>query len=422
MFTKPLPNLFVLPIALGLLSPLTGAEDDAPAKPKPADKVKEIAGTSEFLRSVPKHFATLKAIDPKRRQVTLLIEGESLPKVWSLTPDAELKIAGWWARLDQFAVKERGGPDQFTVGDRVWAWFETNRDKQPVAIFMLCDELSEQDIHGGGGKVEANTASSLTIKDAHNKSRRLKAKGILVAGAMSPDPLPLEENSLVGQRVFLQSRGDEARWVCNEAWFKNSQSAQKQLLRKRWIEEGLPGSVTFLHRLTGELELMLDHETMRWARSLKPGAEVTLVGTPPIKGVVRQVKPWRERTQVRLVVTTFDQADLRPGQRIALKMPAPAEDIERAALPPDVDRPRATRDERIDWFLASIYCTCKIGGDGCTGHFYTLASCNPNACGMPKMARQILAEKIDKGLSDRQIFEELIKERGPDLLRPHLLP
>jgi len=40
------------------------------------DKVKEIAGTAEFLRRVPKHFATLKAVDPARGCVTFLIEGK----------------------------------------------------------------------------------------------------------------------------------------------------------------------------------------------------------------------------------------------------------------------------------------------------------------------------------------------------------
>ena len=41
------------------------------------------------------------------------------------------------------------------------------------------------------------------------------------------------------------------------------------------------------------------------------------------------------------------------------------------------------RAERIEWFLASIYCTCKVTNDICTGDFYTLSSCNPNGCGMP---------------------------------------
>jgi hypothetical protein len=90
-------------------------------------------------------------------------------------------------------------------------------------------------------------------------------------------------------------------------------------------------------------------------------------------------------------------------------------------LPPDLDQSR-TKPERIEWFLASTYCSCKVKGDGCTGHFYTLASCNPNGCGMPNHVRQVVAEMIDKGMTDRQIFEQLLKDQGPDLLRPHLLP
>src|SRR5262249_55266291 len=91
--------LCVLPAALGLLPAAAGA-GGPPDEKKLKDKVKEVAGTAEFLRSVPKHFATLKAVDPARRQVTLLIEGEVLPKVWPLVPDAEVKVMGWWGRLD----------------------------------------------------------------------------------------------------------------------------------------------------------------------------------------------------------------------------------------------------------------------------------------------------------------------------------
>src|SRR5262245_29808226 len=116
-------------------SPVRAADPKGAAAKKPAEeKMKEVAGTAEFLRSVPKHFATLKALDPARRQVTLLIEGETLAKVWPLTPDAELKVAGWWGRIEQL-----------NPGDRVWAWFQTDRKKQPVALAMLADEPSEQD-------------------------------------------------------------------------------------------------------------------------------------------------------------------------------------------------------------------------------------------------------------------------------------
>jgi hypothetical protein len=169
------------------------------------------------------------------------------------------------------------------------------------------------------------------------------------------------------------------------------------------------------------MDFMLDHEAMRWGRSLKLGDKVTLQATPPIQAVVKHVTPWRERTQFRLVVHSKDQADLALGQRMALRMEPPPEELGSSVLPLDLDRPRS-KGERIDWFLGSIYCTCGIKGDNCTGHFYTLASCNPNGCGMPNAMRKTLAEKIDRGLTDKQIFEELLNEQGPDLTRQHLLP
>lgn len=359
------------------------------------DKIREVAGTAEFLRSVPKHFATLKAIDVAGRRVTLLIEGEKLPKVWTVAPEAEIKIDGWWGQLDQF-----------TLGDRIWVWFQTDRKKQAVAVAMLADELSEQDIHGGGVTLVRRLEDSIAIKGKKTE-RKLKAKD---AGALT-----------VGNRVYVQSSGDKARIVLDTAGFEARRTAQRAALRKRWIDEGLPGTVTFLHRFSGEMEIMLDHEAMRWGRSLKLGDKVTLAAQPPIAGIVKEVRPWRERTQLRLVVNSFDQTELALGQRMRLKMAAPSEEVDTAKLPPDMDRPR-TREERVEWFLASIYCSCAVPGDVCTGHFYTLASCNPNGCGMPRHMREMVGEQIDKGKTDKQIFELLLKEHGPDLLRQHLEP
>ncbi|HZY88804.1 MAG TPA: hypothetical protein VFE78_28525 [Gemmataceae bacterium] len=360
------------------------------------DKIKEVAGTAEFLRSVPKHFATLKAVDVPRRRVTLLIEGEKLAKVWPLAPDAELKVSGWWGRLDQF-----------TAGDRVWAWFQTDRKKQPVAVAMLADEPSEQDIHGAGLSLVRRSADGITVKPAKGAERTLKAKAV--------------EGLAEGKPVYFQSSGETARLVLTAAAFEEKRAAQKAALRKRWVGEGLPGTVTFLHRFSGEMELMLDHEAMRWGRALKLGDKVSLDADPPIPAVVKLVTPWRERTQLRLVVNSFDQTELELGQRVRLHVSVPPPELDAAQLPPNLDRPRA-KAERVEWFLASIYCTCKVKGDVCTGHFYTLASCNPNGCGMPNHVRKVIAAKIDAGLTDRQIFEQLLKEQGPELLRPHLLP
>jgi hypothetical protein len=378
-----------------------GPKKTAGAKPdgKPLEeKVREIAGSAEFLYSVPKHFAKLEAVDGRR--VRLLIEGEKLAKVWPLTDDAEVKVHGWWGRLDQFQP-----------GDRVWVWFKLDRRKQPVAVMMLADELSQQDIHGEGVLVTVLAPDRLTLKPVQGRDFSLTVPPSLreTAARMAP-----------GTRVFVQSAGGKARLLFYAENFDAVRRRQRELLAKRWETEGLPGTVTFLH-LSGEADFMLDHEAIRWGRSLKPGDKVSLQADPPIAAVVRHVQPWRERTLLRLVIHGVDLADLKVGDRLRLKMTPPSQDVLDAALPPDIDQPRS-REERVEWFLASIYCTCPVKGDRCTGMFYTLASCNPNGCGMPNAMRQHIRKKIDRGLTDRQIFEEMLKTYGPTLTRPHLLP
>jgi hypothetical protein len=382
------------------------ADAKAPDAKQVNDKIKEIAGRAEVLRAVRKHFATLKAVDPARHRVTLLLEGETLPKVWDLTPDAEVKRAGWWARLDQL-----------TIGDRVWAWFKINRNQEPIAVLMLADELSEQDIHGLGVTLEARDTKSLTLKPVKGTSRTLQTQG--VEASRGKDGAALD-GFAVGEHVYVQSAGDKARLILDSAAFESRRAEQKAALRRRWAEEGLPGTVIFLH-LSGEMELMLDHEAIRWGRSLKPGDKVKLQTTPPVPAVVKLVRPWRERTQLRLVVAGADVAELMLGQRTRLLMDTPPPEVDSAQLPPDLDRPRS-RDDRIEWFLSSMYCTCQVKGDGCTGHFYTLASCNPNGCAAPNAMRKEVAGMIDQGMTDKEIFETLIKAHGPDMLRPHLLP
>ena len=41
---------------------------------------------------------------------------------------------------------------------------------------------------------------------------------------------------------------------------------------------------------------------------------------------------------------------------------------------------------------------------------------------MPNYMRGVLGKLIDGGMTDRQIFDDLLKEYGPLLLRPHLMP
>lgn len=319
---------------------------------KPTDK--RISGTSEFLRVLPKPFGVIQAVDIKTQTVTLLLDGEKIAKPWPVEPDAELRVHGWWGRLEQFQP-----------GQRVWLWLKLNRKSEPVSIAMMADALSEWEMH-------ASLAKNATV---------------------------------------------QFQWEHVE----KQRTQQRRWLRQQWTQQGLPGTLTFHHLFSGELELMMDHESMRWARSLKAGDAVTLLADPPIKAVVRSVAPWRERTRLRLVVGELASADLHVGQRLHLHMAPLPMDVDDSPYPPDIDRPRS-RDERAEWFMCNIYCVCSVGNDTCTGMFYTLASCNPNSCGAPQSTRRIIFSLIDSGKTDRDIWDQLVKERGPLLLRPHLRP
>jgi hypothetical protein len=124
---------------------------------------------------------------------------------------------------------------------------------------------------------------------------------------------------------------------------------------------------------------------------------------------------------VRLVVGELESSELKLGERLGLRLAALPDEAESGGYPSGMDRPRPAA-ERVEWLLASMYCPCGVAKDVCTGHFYTLASCNPNGCAMPKHMRSVLAQKIEQGLSDRRIFDDLVKEYGPLLLRQHLEP
>jgi hypothetical protein len=396
-------------LALGLFAasvPAAAPPINTRADSRRIDKtIREVAGSAEYLRSVPKRFAVVKRISPQG--VDLLFDGETTTRVWPLDEVPEIKVDGWWGRLDQI-----------TPGERVWVWLKTNRKKEPVAIAMLADDLSQQDIHGTGVTVVKNPGGKLVVKPEKGPDRTLDTKGAI---AFRKDQKVALDAFSPASKVFVKSIDDRAILVLDPAAFELRRIKQRQVLRERWLKEGLPGSVSFLHVFSGELDLALDHEAMRWARSLKRGDQVKLLASPPISAVVKSLQPWRERTQIRLVAKSQDLADLRSGQRLALLMKAPPPEVENSRYPPDSDVPRP-RAERIEWFLASVYCTCGVRGNTCTGHFYTLSSCNPNGCGQPNAVRKQIGALIDKGLTDRQIFDKLLADHGPGLTQPHLLP
>src|SRR5207249_4012726 len=127
------------------------------------------------------------------------------------------------------------------------------------------------------GKITWLPAKGKSLSRAAEKAEVFK-KGPSQAGLLA--------SVAVGSQVYMQSAAEHVRLILDAGAFEERRDQQKGWLRQRWADEGLPGSVVFLHRFTGEMELMLDHEAIRWGRSLKPGDEVTLPARPPIKAVV----------------------------------------------------------------------------------------------------------------------------------------
>jgi hypothetical protein len=382
-------------------TPLSGGRSS------PEKAVKQVAGTAEFLRLLPKPFGVIKAIDPKARTVSLQLDGEKTAKVWPVEPDAEVWVNGFWGRLDQLKVN-----------DRVWVWLKLDRTKNPVSVALIADELSEQFIHDRPwtvteAKSESTGAMAVSFSNRLVVTRNKVEKKFEWVGAGVVDEKM--------KAAFVFAEDGEEKWMPTER-LEARRAAQQLHLRKHWRDHGLPGTLTFHHVFSGELEVMLDHEAMRWGRSLKYGDSVELIADPPIKAVVKSVTPWRERTQVRLVVGELQSSELKLGQRIGVKMPWPDKDVDESPYPPDIGRTR-TEDERVEWFLASMYCVCGVGFDICTGHFYTLASCNPNGCGAPNATRDEIRAMIVTGKrTDKEIWDHLLKDRGPLMLRPHLKP
>ena len=295
-----------------------------------------------------RRFAVVKGIDAGSQRVTLHIADEAEPSQWHFRPDAEVWRDGWWGRLDQFSE-----------GERVWFWFDTDGAKRPTTISLFADEASQQAFY------------------------------------------------------------DAAK--LNDAAFKKRRAAQQALLRKRWSEEGLPAT-SVVSPQGGKIEVMLDHEASQWGRSLRAGDSVTIEAAKPIPAVVRHIRPWRERTQLVLEVDGAAIPPLAANERLAVRL---------AALPAisDEDPPAGlgkSQDsaERLEWLMASMYCTCGMH-DGCAGHVLTLAACNAGdekPCGLAKQTREELAALIGKGQSDQEILAGVLKKRGPNLLRPHMLP
>jgi len=366
------------------------------------DKADPIAKErTSLLRHSLKPHAAFLGVD-KEGRVRLRVEGDPQEKEWVLDPEAEIRIYGTW-----------GAAADLALGERIWAWVRVDRKDQPRAVFMIADEISEQDIHQVPYAVASADAANRTVVVKRNLDGKTEqSRTLKVAASLS---MPKE-----GEEIYIQTAGEELVRVATATTLPVLKKDQMAKLEKRWRSTGLPGTVTGLHLLTGEIEVTLDHEALRWGRSLKSGDKVELNLGKDVEASVIEVRPWYERTRVTMAAIGRDLSDVTVGRRLHLSIDAPSAELLRSPIPLDAGRPREPA-ARAEWILASTYCGCSIHGDVCTGMFYTLAACNTMTCNMPNQVRKFVRPLMEKGMSDAEIFERMEKEFGASIWKPHLL-
>ena len=320
----------------------------SPQDEKPSEAEKILKKKTSLLRASKKDFAAFLGADASKGVVTLRLESDGKERPLNLNPDAEIRIRGSWGRLDDLSQ-----------GDRVWIWRALDREKKPAGIIFLADEISEQAVHRMPYTVKSTGAGQVVVHRVLGKKKSRKE----VTRTLTPAEAVKIDEVKEGDLVYVQTAGDELRLLLDKAGIEAARQAQEKRLQARWREEGLPGTVTYVHGISGEAEVILDHETMRWARAVKAGALVHVKLDAPIRTVVQDVRPYRERTRMTLVAAGQEFSVLRPGQRVRIGVDPPADAVQASKLPPDLGR-FAEREARIGWVLSSTYCGCSIGGDG----------------------------------------------------------
>ena len=85
------PSLVALTIALLAAPAFAAAPPAGKRSARQVEKtIREVAGSAEFLRSLPKRFGQFVSFDATRRQVVLHFDGDKAPTSYPLTDDAEI--------------------------------------------------------------------------------------------------------------------------------------------------------------------------------------------------------------------------------------------------------------------------------------------------------------------------------------------
>lgn len=396
-------HLLTLAFACGLAAGALAAPPPVPANAPPPPH--------GFFSSLVRVFGRFESVDPATRTLTFVEDGSGARRTQPLVTDTDVLI--------------QEQPAQFSdlrAGERVWLALDRGRSSAEYgAVRFVTDEPTYQALHGAWYTVEGVEPGSRAVTlvaGARLQGQRLTlpaAAGFRLRAGSRQEGLEALQPGMV---VRYQTRHAEGRCEIAAAISQLGWALEKAR-RGAELDTALEAQGAPAHLLAADgsdWQVLVHRAGSAWARGLRAGDSLPLrlADGTTATGRVTGLGPWGEKTRVALQVSGRPAPP--PGTLFRVMVPRPR----LSSLPAGLGI-AAQPEERIEWFLSSIYCTCSIAGDRCTGHLFTLSLCDHKGCGKPNSMKQVLSGYIREGLTDAEILKRLLAEEGPELLVPHLL-
>ncbi|MBI3877294.1 MAG: DUF3179 domain-containing protein [Verrucomicrobia bacterium] len=347
-------------------------------------------------------------MDPAGKSLTVFTDHDKKEHQLWFTPQTEYHVEGAFGSLAEFSP-----------GQSVYVIATVNEKKELASVHALADDLSMQAM-----------ARPLVLKEYDRKNGRLSfideksRKPTVELNVNANTRFPAEPSAQIqpGRVYYFTSThtGTErtATELLDESAFEARKNQRLQRQRDDLLKHGLSGTVLNVDAANHRIEVMIRRSDTWFARSWRLNAAVQFMAAaqPTVAGKIIAVQPDYSRVRIRLDFTGLATPEVQAGDEVAILGKLP-DKIDFDA-PPDLGR-FIGRQERIDYFLSTIYCSCGMLGSSCAGHWNTLAACQLHGCGMPNLITKLVGERIDVGKTDEAILAELIERNGKNILKLH---
>ena len=348
------------------------------------------------------------SMDPAGKSLTVATDHDKKEHQLALSSQTEFHVEGAFGSLADFSP-----------GRSVYLIATVDEKKEMAGIHALADDFTMQAMSRPFVLKEHDLTNG-RLKFIDEKSRKPTMELKVIAETRLPGGTSGKLQTGRAYYFTATRAGPERTAVelLDEPAFEARRSQRVQHQRDELARSGLHGTVLNVETSVPRLEVMIRRSDTWFARSWKVNDAVQFIaaGQATVAARVIAVQPDYSRVRVRLDFTGLATPEVRPGDEVAIlgKLPAKIE----FESPPDLGR-FSGRQERIDYFLSTIYCTCGMIGSSCAGHWNTLAACQLHGCGMPNLITKLVGERIDAGKSDAAILAELIERNGRTILKPH---